>query len=86
MTALGWKIHPTKRDGPIQSIEYIGFLLNLARALLSITDDKRDKLLAHVDLLLKLVLAKKWDIAQTDSVIGKLSSVAPVVQGGRAAL
>jgi hypothetical protein len=50
MTSLGFKLHPTKRDGPthVQSIEYTGFLLELARAELTIMSDKKDKIKAHV--------------------------------------
>ncbi len=86
MTSLGFKLHPTKREGPTQSIEYIGFLLELARARLTVTSDKRLKILAHAQALMEQVKQKEWDLAYADTVVGKLSAVAPVVQGGRAAL
>ncbi len=34
-------LHPTKRDGPTQSIDYIGFLLMLAKAILTIMITKK---------------------------------------------
>ncbi len=83
MTSLGFKLHPTKRDGPTQSIEYIGFLLELARAKLTITGDKRDKIKAHVQALRGQVEKGEWDVAYADTVVGKLSAIAPVVVGGR---
>ncbi len=86
MTSLGFKLHPTKREGPVQSIEYIGFLLELARARLTITSDKRLKILAHAQTLMRQVEQEEWDLAYADTVVGKLSAVAPVVQRGRAAL
>jgi hypothetical protein len=55
MTKLGFKLHPTKREGPTQSIEYIGFLLSLAYAQLSITSDKRAKILNFLDETLSQV-------------------------------
>ena len=58
----------------------------LAKAILTITGEKRDKLLAHVRELLKQVETGSWDLAYADTVVGKLSSVAQVVVGGRSAL
>ncbi len=90
MTELGFCLHPTnliiKRDGPAQIMEYIGFLLNLAWARLSITADKRDKIKAHVSELLPQVVDGLWDVALADTTIGKLSAIAPVVAGGRLAI
>ena len=86
MTELGFCLHPTKRDGPAQIMEYIGFLLNLAWARLSITSDKRDKIRVYVNELLPQVEKGLWDVALADTTIGKLSAIAPVVAGGRLAL
>ncbi len=86
MTSLGFKLHPTKREGPVQLIEYIGFLLEPARARLTITSDKRLKITAHSQTLMRQVEQEEGDLAYADTVVGKLSAVAPVVQGGRAAL
>ena len=86
MTSLGFKLHPTKRDGPTQSIEYIGFLLHLASARLAITGDKKDKVLAHVDALIAQVALRSWDLSYADTVTGKLSAISPVVPGGRSAI
>ncbi len=73
MLELGFRLHPTKRDGPAQSMEYIGFLLNLAWARLSITGDKRDKIRVFVNELLPQVEAGLWDVSLADTTIGKLS-------------
>jgi hypothetical protein len=86
MTELGFCLHPTKRDGPAQIMEYIGFLLDLAWARLSITSDKRDKIEGYVNELLPQVEKGLWDVALADTTIGKLSAIAPVVAGGRLAL
>jgi hypothetical protein len=86
MSELGFRLHPTKRDGPAQAMEYIGFLLNLAWARLSITGDKRDKIKAFVNELMPQVEAGLWDVSLADTTIGKLSAIAPVVAGGRLAL
>ena len=43
-------------------------------------------MLAHVRQLLAQVEEGSWDFAYADSVVGKLSSIAPVVVGGRSAL
>ena len=84
LTKLGFKLHPTKREGPVQAIEYIGFLLDLAWARLSITGEKREKLKAHVEGLLASVSKGEWEVAVSDTVVGKLGSVAQILPGGRA--
>ncbi len=82
MTELGFCLHPTKRGCPAQIMEYIGFLLDLAWARLSITSDKRDKIEGYVNELLPQVEKGLWDVALADTTIGKLSAIAPVVAGG----
>ena len=59
LTSLGLKIHPTKKEGPLQAIGFIGFLLDLATPCLSITDDKRLKIVAHLKELITQVEAGK---------------------------
>jgi hypothetical protein len=60
--------------------------LSLAYAQLSITADKRAKVLNFLDETLSQVKLGVWDVALSDTTVGKLSAIALVVPGGRAAL
>ena len=86
MALLGFILHPTKRAGPLQCIEYIGLVLNFALATLTITAERCESLHKHVECLLHDVVRGDWAVAAMDTVIGKLLYVACVVVGGRAAL
>jgi hypothetical protein len=68
-------------------MEYIGFLLSLAQAQLSITSDKRSKIMNFLTELIGQVQSGSWDVALADTTIGKLAAIAMVyvVPGGRAA-
>ena len=86
MIRMGICLHPTKRDGPVQCIEYIGLVLDLVHARLTISLQRCYRLRQHVVSLLDSVKQGTWAVTVMDTVIGKLMHVANIVVGGRAAL
>jgi hypothetical protein len=87
MQRLGFHLHPTKRAGPVQAIEYIGFILDLLAGQLSLTVERCDRIRARIqELLAHHERSQRWLVSDVDSLTGKLSHAAYVVLGGRVAL
>jgi len=87
MRQMGFLLHPTKRAGPLQIIEFIGFVIDYVNARLSLTVHRCDSIRAQVaELLNATELGKRWLVADFDSLMGKLAHAVYVLRGGRVAL
>ena len=78
--SLGLTVHPTKSQlTPVQSIEFLGFLLDSNSMLISLTDLKREKICG---LAKSLLTPTKHTIRDLASFIGNLVAADPAVPLG----
>ena len=76
---LGFICNAEKQEGPARSLEFLGYILDTKRNVVTIGEDRQHELLAA----LKRATAKRIDIKELETLIGKLSFAAGVLQGTR---
>ena len=79
---IGLEEKASKRSYPDTRIELLGFVINTVEQTVSITENRRDKLLAQIDTFLSTPAA---DVGRREvaSLIGGLQWVAQIIEGGQ---
>ena len=86
MGDMKFKLHPDKREGPIQIMEYIGYVIDLVAAAVSISVARQSKLTTTVQDTIAQLEADYWSFDEIESTAGKLAHASKVLEGGAAAL
>lgn len=80
---VGARIAEDKTEGPVQTMEYLGILIDARRMSLSITDRRRASLVASITAVIESCRPRRQTLRK---LLGKLSFAAAVVRHGQSRL